>query len=79
MECLALIDSGPQISTITTEFIKQLGLKIQQLDRIMKFETIGRGDIPYLGYVETNLNIPEVKAFDEDIFMLVIENSEYAQ
>ena len=64
MECLALIDCGAQISTITIEFVKQLGLKIHQLDRIIKFETTHEGDIPYMGYVETNLKIPEVKAFD---------------
>ena len=28
-------------------------------------------------FVETNLKIPEIKAFDED--MLAIKNSEYAQ
>ena len=28
VECLALVDSGTQISTITIEFVKQLGLKI---------------------------------------------------
>ena len=78
MECLALIDSGAQISTITIELIRQWGLKIHQLYRILKFETTG-GDIPYMGYVETNLKIPKIKAFDEDILMLVIENSEYAQ
>ena len=61
------------------ELFKQFGLKIHQLDRILKFEKTGRGDIPYMGYVETNLKIPEMKAFDEDILMLVIENSEYAQ
>ena len=32
-----------------------------------------------MGYVETNLKIPVIKAFNEDILMLVIENSEYAQ
>ena len=32
-----------------------------------------------MGYVETNLKIPEVKALGKDILMLVIENSEYAQ
>ena len=47
MECLALVDSGAQISTITTEFVKQLGLKIHQLDRILKFETTGEGAIPW--------------------------------
>ena len=58
VECLALVDSGAHISTITTEFIKQLGLKIHQLDRTLKYETVGRGDIPYVGYVEVNLKIP---------------------
>ena len=33
VECIALVDLGAQISTITIEFIKQLGLKIYQLDR----------------------------------------------
>ena len=36
-------------------------------------------DIPYMGYVEVNLKIPEIKAFNEDIIMLVIEDSGYAQ
>ena len=79
IECLALIDSGAQIYTVMIEFIKELGLKIHQLNRILKFETIGGGDILYMGYVETNLKIPEIKASDEDILMLVIENSEYTQ
>ena len=77
VECLALVDSGAQISTITIEFVKQLGLKIHQLDRILKFETTGGGDIPYTGYVdvEVNLKIPEIKAFNEDVHMLVIDDS----
>ena len=79
VECLALIDSEAQISTITVEFGKQLGLKIHQLDRILKFETTGGGDIRYMGYVEVNLKIPEIKAFNEDMFMPVIEDSAYAQ
>ena len=60
IECLALVDSGAQISTITVEFVKQLGLKIHQLDPVLKFETTGGGDIPYTGYVEVNLEIPEI-------------------
>ena len=48
VECLALVDSGTQISTIKIEFVKQFGLKIHQLDKILKFETIGGGDISYI-------------------------------
>ena len=79
VECLALVDSGAQISTITVESVKQLRLKIHQLDRILKFETGGGGDIPFMGYVKVNLKIPEIKAFNEDTLMLVIEDRLYAQ
>ena len=79
VECLALIDSGAQISSITIESVKQLGLKIHQLDRILKFETTGGGDIPYMEYVEGNLKMCEIKAFNKDMLTLVIEDSAYAQ
>ena len=72
VECL---DSGTQISTITIEFVKQLGLKIHQLDRILQFETTGGGNIPYMGYVKVNLKIPEIKAFNEDVLMLVKDSA----
>ena len=78
VEFVALIASGAQISTITIEFVKQLGLKIHQLDRILKFETTGGGDIPYMGYVEVHLKIPEIKACNVDMLMLVIEDNAYA-
>ena len=32
-----------------------------------------------MGYIEVNLKIPEIKAFNEDVLMLVIEDSAYAQ
>ena len=54
VEGLVLVDSGSLTFTITTKCVKQLGLKIHQLDRILKFETTGRGDIPYTGYIEVN-------------------------
>ena len=72
VECLALIDSGAQISTITTELIKQLGLKIHQLDRILKFETTG-GDIPYMGYVETSWKFLKLKHLMKTYFCLQLK------
>ena len=32
-------------------------------------------DVPYLGYVETRLRIPEIKAFDNDILLLIVPDS----
>ena len=31
-----------------------------------------------MGYVDVNLKIPEIKAFNEDMLMLVMEDSAYA-
>ena len=78
-KCLALIDSGAQLSTIIVTFVQQLGLKIHLLNKILKFEVTGGGDIHYKGYVEVNLKILDIKEFNEDVLMLVMEDSPYAQ
>ena len=39
----------------------------------------GVQEVPYLGYVETHLKIPEVKAFDQDVLLLIVPNSAHTQ
>ena len=34
-------------------------------------------DVPYLGYVETCLGVPEIKAFDIDVLLLILPDSVY--
>ena len=41
----------------------------------MQIEGSGGLDVPYLGYVETCLRVPEVKAFDTDVLLLIVPNS----
>ena len=41
VECLGLVDSEIQLSTINIEFVKQLWLEIHQLDRILKIAAMG--------------------------------------
>ena len=52
-----------------------MNLKPQQLQSILQIEGSGGLDIPYLGYVETHLGIPEIKAFDNDILLLIVPDS----
>ena len=35
--------------------------------------------MPYLGYVEVRLKIPEVEAFDQDILLLIVPESAHTQ
>ena len=41
----------------------------------MQIEGSGGLDVPYLGYVETHLRIPKIKAFDNDILLLIVPDS----
>ena len=42
---------------------------------MLQIEGSGGLDVPYLGYVETHLRVPEVKAFDIDVLLLIVPDS----
>ena len=46
---------------------------------ILWIEGSGGLEVPYLGYVEVCLRIPEVKAFDQDVLLLIVPNSTHTQ
>ena len=74
-----LIDSGAQISSILDKFAKDLNLEVKKLEILLDLEPTGGGQVPYDGYVEVRLQIPNVQAFDLDVLMLVIPESEYSK
>ena len=74
-EATALIDSGSQLSAISLAWVKKLNLQPQKLWSILQIEGSGGLEVPYLGYVETHLGIPEIKAFDNDVILLIIPDS----
>ena len=43
----------------------------------MQIEGSGGLEVPYLGYVETGLRIPEIKAFDNDVLLLIVPDSSH--
>ena len=61
-ETKALLDSGSQLSAISWTWVKKLKLEPKQLQSILQIEGSGGLEVPYLGYVEVHLGIPEVKA-----------------
>ena len=77
-EARALIDSGSQLSYISLAWVEKLNLKPQQLWFMLQTEGSGRLDVPYLGYVETHFGIPEVKAFDTDVLLLIVPDSAHS-
>ena len=64
----ALIDSGAQLSQITKAYARFLGLSIRPIRSAFTLEGAGGIQVPYEGFVEANLKMPDVQAFDEPLF-----------
>ena len=54
-------------------------LEPKQLQSILQFEGSRGLEVPYLGYVEVCLGIPEVKALGQDVLLLIVPNSTHTQ
>ena len=67
------------VSQITNSLAKALKLSIKQLQTLISKEGLGRITFPYLHYVEATLDIPEVKAFQEDCLFLVVNDHAYGK
>ena len=78
-EASILLDSGSQLSAISLDWVKKLKLKPQQLQSILQIEGSGGLEVPYLGYVEAHLKIPDTKAFDLDVLLLIVPDSAHTQ
>ena len=78
-EARALLDSGSQLSAISLEWVKKLKLRPQQLQSILKIDDSGGLEVPYLGYVQAHLRIPEIKAFDLEALLLTVPDSAHMQ
>ena len=78
-EARALIDSGSQLSAISLAWVKKLDLKLLQLWSILQIVGSGGLVLSYLGYVETCLRIPEIKAFDNDSFLLIVPDNAHTR
>ena len=72
-----LIDSGAQVSSISSQFCEDLTLQIQPLGRLLELEGTGGSAIPYLGYIDINLQILGIKNYNEDVLLLVIPTTTY--
>ena len=75
----ALVDLGAQVSTVSAQLCEELGLKIQPLGQLLELEGTGGAAIPYLGFVEVNLQIPGIRRYNEDVLLLAIPTMTYTE
>ena len=65
------------MSAMVKSFAEELQLEIKPLKTILDVEATGGGAVPYHGYIECHLKLPQIKKFDVDVLMLVINDSAY--
>ena len=78
-ETRALLDSGCQLSAISRAWVKKLNLEPGQLWSVLQIEGSGGLEVPCLGFVEVQLKIPEVKASDQDVLLLIVADNAHTQ
>ena len=78
-EVTALVDLGAQVSNISAQLCKELGLEIQPLGQLLELEGTGGAAIPYLRFVEVNLQILGIRGYNEDVLLLAIPTTAYAE
>ena len=78
-EVTALVDSGAQVSNISAQLCEELDLEIQPLGRLLELEGTGGAAIPYLRFVEVNLQILGIRSCNEDVLLLAIPTTAYAE
>ena len=75
----ALIDSGAQVSNISMQLCEDLDLETQPLGQLLELEGTGGAAIPYLRFVEINLQIPGIRGYNKDLLLLAIPTMAYAE
>ena len=78
-EVTALVDSAAQVSNISARLCEELGLKIQPLGQLLELEGTGGVAIPYLRFVEVNLQILGIRRYNEDVLLLAIPTMAYSE
>ena len=78
-EVAALVDLGAQVSNISAQLCRGLGLEIQPLGWLLELEGTGCAAIPYLKFVEVNLQILGIRGYNKDVLLLAIPNTAYTE
>ena len=80
--CNALLDTGSQVSTVSASFHAQhlSALSIYPLDDLLKVEGVADQKMPYIGYIEASVTLPEPVAptqATQDHLLLVVPDMSY--
>ena len=83
VEMTALVDTGSQVSALTEVFCTEMGLRILPLRNwiggVLHLKGMGNISIPYKGYIEANITVPDLPQYNEDMLFLVISDYKHGE
>lgn len=81
IECVALVDTGSQVTTLSSNFFAEKfpDLPLDDLHKLVRIESVSGNSLPYSGYFTAKINIPlsEKQQIDQDIPILVVPETPY--
>lgn len=79
VQCRGLLDTGSTISTVSCTFYRDhfQGVTLRALDDLLKIECAGGSLLPYLGYIEIEVDVPELNVQGRSTVMLVVPETSY--
>ncbi len=79
--CLALVDSGSQVSTVAKwYFDEHIHTPMEEIDEFLNVEGAGGHQLGYLGVTETSVGVPETvfgKSVNLEVLFLVVNDIDY--
>ena len=64
---------------MSAQLCEKLHFEIQPLGWLLELEGTGGAAIPYLRFVEVNLQIPGIRRYNEDVLLLAIPTTTYTE
>lgn len=76
----ALLDTGSSVSTVTQQFYEThlAHLELQQLDQLLRIECADGQHLPYQGYIQAEVEVPELgQGIKQSCLLLVVPTTTY--
>ena len=79
ISCLTLVDTGSMVSTVSEVFWRQKlsDVQLKPIGDLLHIEGAAGQAVPYLGYIEVSVNIPEISQ-EQDCLILVVPQTNYS-
>lgn len=81
IQCISLLDTGSTVSTVNEWFYREhlSSLPMYALENILQIECADGQMLPYAGYIEASVLVPDITGKENYAILLVVPDTEYGK